>query len=288
MPLPLAGIAAGVGLVSGGLSFLQGSQQSSAARSAAKAANEQALQNYKDQLEYQKASDTYAKWVTEVNTTTTNTEKNYAYWAEGVNYRQNLGYVNQLRNYEVVKSVTQLDLMRRTRASAGADYVQQSQALSDQLQQASMADAVSYMQYMHQSIRARSAIQGEREGLSVDRLVMDYARQAGDQQTLLAIGAGFREGQFTREQGAQVAQYISRYNSQTEYQKQMYQDPLPPFAPLPTLTLPQAPSMTGAAPITSVPTSNAFLNGASSALSGINTGLAIYGQLKQYTTGGKV
>lgn len=285
----LAALSVGIGAISAGLGFAQSQQSNAAAKKAAREADRQAKQNYKDQLEYQEASDKYANWVAEINTITSNTEKNYAYWAQQVNYRQSLSYVNQLRNYEIVRSTTQLDLIRRTRAAAGADFVLQSEALSAQLMEAGMADEVSYMQYLHQSVKARAAMRGEREGNSIDRLAMDYARQAGDQRTLMDLQQGFREGQFTREQAAQVAQYVGRYTSQQEYQKQPYQDPIPPFAPLPTITMPQAPSITGGPPPTISPqTTSAFLNGATALLSGINTGLGVYQGLKGLTTGGKV
>lgn len=273
MAFPVVGaISAGLGV----LSFATG-QKADAARAA------QERQNYEDQIRFQQANDKYAKWMAQINAKITTTEKQYKYWAETVNYNQNLAYVNQLRNYEVVKGIRQAGQVAKTRTSALADYSLQAQALSAQLQEQATADAVSYMQFVHQGVKARGTLMAtEREGKSMDRLIGDYARQVEDFQTIQRINRNFRENQYTRQQAGQVAQYLSRYSSQQFYEKQPYQDPLPPFQPLPTLVMPQAPSMTGGAPA-----NTSGINTFSNILGSVNAGLGLYGQLSQFTSSGR-
>ena len=267
------GIALGLGLLNGAMG---------AAGNSAKAAQEK--QNYKDALAFQKASDKYAKWSAAINTKIANTSSRYRYWSELVNYNQNLSYVNQLRNVELTKAINQSKVVRETRTAAMSDYAVQAQALSEGVREQAMADAVSYYQYIHQGMKARSSVlASEREGQSIDRLVNDYARQMGDMQAIRNINEGFRNRQYTRQQAGQVANYLSKYNSQQFYQMQPYQDPIKPFAPLPTLTMPQPPSMTGAGPsqaATNLGYGNAILGG-------VNTGLSVWQGLQQFTNSGK-
>lgn len=273
MAFPVLG-ALSLGL--GAASFLTG-QKADAARAG------QERQNYRDQLKFQEANDTYARFMAKINAKTTDTEKQYRYWSETVNYNQNLAYVNQLRNWEVVKGVRQAQLVAKTRTASLADYSGQAKALSAQLQEAATADAVSYMQFVHQGAKARGTLMAtEREGKSMDRLIGDYARQVEDFQTVQRINRGFRENQYTRAQASQIAQHLSRYNSQQFYEAQPYQDPLPPFQPLPTLVMPQAPSMTGAGPA-----NMSGINTMSNLLGSVNTGLSLYSGLKQFTSSGK-
>ena len=137
-----------------------------------------------------------------------------------------------------------------------------------------MSDAVSLFQYNVQALKARSTIAaGATEGPSVDRLMNDYARQVGDFTTLKRINDGFKESQYTRQQAGAISQYINQYNSQQFYQQQDYVDPIPPFAPLPTLIGPAGPSMVG-----SGPSAGAALLGAVSG--GLSAGLSTYGALK--------
>ena len=267
------GIALGLGLLNGAMG---------AAGNSAKAAQDK--QNYKDALAFQKASDKYAKWSAAINTKIANTSSRYRYWSELVNYNQNLSYVNQLRNVELTKAINQSKVVRETRTAAMSDYAVQAQALSEGVREQAMADAVSYYQYIHQGMKARSSVlASEREGQSIDRLVNDYARQMGDMQAIRNINEGFRNRQYTRQQAGQVANYLSKYNSQQFYQMQPYQDPIKPFAPLPTLTMPQPPSMTGAGPsqaATNLGYGNAILGG-------VNTGLSVWQGLQQFTNSGK-
>jgi hypothetical protein len=248
------------------------------------AKNAQDKQNYKDALAFQNASDKYARWSARINTKIANTSSKYRYWGELVNYNQNLAYVNQLRNFELTKAINQAKVVRETRTAAMSDYAVQAQALSEGVREQAMADAVSYYQYIHQGMKARSSITAsEREGQSIDRLVNDYARQIGDMQAIRNINEGFRNRQYTRQQAGQVANYLSKYNSQQFYQMQPYQDPIKPFAPLPTLTMPQPPSMTGAGPSQAA----ANIGMANTVLGGINTGLNVWQGLQQFTSSGK-
>ena len=245
-----------------------------------RAAYEQQKQNYEDALKYQKVSDKYARWNAKISARVSNTSAKYKYFTELVAYNQDKSYVNQLRNYELVKAINQAKVVRETRTSAMSDFTLQSQALNEAIREQASADAVSYYQYMQQGIRARSAVlANETEGASADRLYHDYDRQMGDMQTLSQINAGFRNRQYTREQAGQIAQYISRYNSQQFYTQQPYQDPIKPFAPLPTLVMPQPPSMTGAGPSAAA----ANINMASSILGGLNTAMGTYSMLSKYT-----
>jgi hypothetical protein len=247
------------------------------------AAYQQQVQNYKDALKFQKVSDKYARWSAKINARVANTSAKYKHFADLVQYNQEKSYVNQLRNYELVKAINQAKLVRETRTSAMSDYVLQSQALSEGIREQATADAVSYYQYMQQGIRARSAVMAnETEGASADRIYQDYARQVGDMATIQAINTKFKERQYTREQAGQIAQYLSKYNSQQFYQQQPYQDPIRPFAPMPTLVMPPPPSMTGAGPSAAA----AGLNTASAIMGGIQTGFGFYSQLKGLTGGG--
>jgi len=274
MAFPFAALA---GLAIGGLQAGMGAK-------ASQAAYQQQVQNYKDQLKYQRVSDKYARWTAKINTRVANTSAKYKYFADTVQHNQNLSYVNQLRNFELVKAYNQAKVVKDTRTSAMSDYAQQAQALSEGIREQASADAVSYYQYVQQGIRARSAVMAnEQEGASADRIYRDYARQIGDMETLQTINQKFRDRQYSREQAGQVAQYLSRYNSQQFYQQQIYQDPIKPFAPLPTLVMPQAPSMTGAGPSAAA----AGLNTMSAVLGGINAGVSTWQSLQQFTNSGK-
>lgn len=250
--------------------------------SSAQAAQER--QNYKDALKYQKVSDKYARWSSGINAAIANSQSRYRYWAELVNYNQNLSYVNQLRNYELTKAYEQATIVRRTRASAMSDFALQAQALSEGIREQAAQDAVSAYQYAHQALKAQSQMVATgMEGASVDRLVNDYDRQLGDFRALQQINQNFKERQYNREQAGLVANYLSRYNSQQFYKPAPYQDPVRPFAPLPTLVMPPPPSTTGAGPSQMA----ASLSMGNAVLGGINTGLSVWQGLQQFTSSGK-
>ena len=93
-----------------------------------------------------------------------------------------------MRNFELAKSINQAEVVARTRASAGASFVQEAAALVDGFQQQSMADAVSLMQYKQQALRSQASLAASgREGANVDRYINDYARQVGDMATMQQI-----------------------------------------------------------------------------------------------------
>ena len=251
------------GVVSGGLNFLSG------------IANYQAQkQDYVNKLAYKKASDEFASWSARQQAAQTDINNQYKFWGEKVNYGQSLAYTNSLRNYELSKAIVSAEEVARVRSSAGADFISTSDAFAQGFQQEAMSDAVALFQYNVQALKARSTIAaGATEGPSVDRLMNDYARQVGDFTTLKRINDGFKESQYTRQQAGAISQYINQYNSQQFYQQQDYVDPIPPFAPLPTLIGPAGPSMVG-----SGPSAGAALLGAVSG--GLSAGLSTYGALK--------
>jgi hypothetical protein len=272
-----AGLA--IGGANAGLSIFGGMQQNAAEQ--ARYAQEQ--QNYKDAKRFQRANDKFARWQAGFNAKLSNTNSKYQYWAATVNYNQQKSYVNSLRNYETIRAIQQAETVAETRANAMASYIGDSQAISNAYQEADTQDAVARMQYRWRALQARASVQAlEQEGNSVDRIVNDYSRQLGDYETLQNINAGLRKRQYTREQAAQIAQYISRYNSQKFYEEQPYMDPLPPLAPLPTLVMPQPPSMTGAPPTR--PTGNVGLNIATGVLNGVQAGIGAYSTVKGLNT----
>ena len=246
-------IFVGIGLANAGMGVM-GAQSQYAGQ----------MQAYKDQLKFQKANEQFAKWQSKFNKKATDAQNKFQYWGQVVGYNREKAYTNSLRNIEKVKSFKQAKVVFETRAAAGASYIQDSQALSNAYQEQSMQEAVSLQQYQWRALQTRGSVQAmEREGQSVDRIVNDYARQMGDYETLMQINQGIRSRQYTREQAAQVSQYLSRWNSQSFYEEQPYMDPVPPYAPLPTIMMPPPPSMTGAPP--------------SSAALGLNIGTAILG-----------
>lgn len=273
-------ILIGIGAGTTGLNIFGAGQQ----RAAEEAAYKQEQQNYKDARRFQRANNKFAKWQAKFNARLSNTNSKYQYWAATVNYNQQKSYVNSLRNYETIRAIRQAETVAETRANAMAAYVGDSQAISNAYQEADIQDAFGRMQYRWRALQARASVQAlEQEGNSVDRIVNDYSRQLGDYETLQNINAGLRKRQYTREQAAQIAQYISRYNSQKFYDEQPYMDPLPPLAPLPTLVMPPAPSMTGAPPTR--PSGGAYgLNIATGVLNGIQAGIGAYQGLKGLNT----
>ena len=228
-------------------------------------------QDYLNQTALQDANSRFASWQAGFNARIADANAQYKYWSETVNYNQQLSYTNALRNLELVKSIRQAEVVGQTRAAAGAAFVNDSDAISQAYQEASMQEAVAMQQYRWRALQARASVQAMgQEGQSVDRIVNDYARQQGDFETLQQINQKLRSRQYTREQAGQVAQYLSRWNSQQFYEEQPYLDPVAPFAPLPTLLQPPPPSMRGAGPsgaATALNIGTALLGGAQSAIS---------------------
>lgn len=263
-------IGLGIGAISTGMNIFGAQAQNAAAQQA-----------YKDQIAFQKANDKFAKWQAKFNKKATDAQNKFNYWGQVVNYNQNKAYTNSLRNLEHLKAFKQAEQVFKTRAAAGASYIQDSEALSNAYQEQSMQEAVSLQQYQWRALQTRGSVQAmEREGQSVDRIVNDYARQLGDFETLQQINQGIRTRQYTREQAGQVAQYLSRWNSQSFYTEQPYMDPLPPYAPLPTIMMPPAPTMTGAPPSSAA----ASLNIGTAVLGGLQTGLNAWQSLSRLNT----
>ena len=259
-------ISLAFGVASAGMGILQGA-----------ASNQAAQQDYVNQKAYKQANDQFARWQAGFNARANNLNSQYSYWAETVNYGQQMAYAASQRNVELMRSVKQAEVVGQTRANAGAAYALDSSAISQAYEEASMQEAVSLQQYQWRALQARSSVQAmAMEGNSVDRLVNDYARQLGDYETLQSINKGIRTRQYTREQTAQVAQYLSRWNSQQFYEETQVVDPIPPFAPLPALVQPPGPSFTGSGPSKAA----AGLNIASGVLGGINAGIGMAGTLK--------
>jgi hypothetical protein len=243
--------------------------------------NAAAKQDYLNQTAFQEANNEFASWQARLNAKLTDTNAQYKYWAETVNHNQQLAYTGSLRNVELLKAVRQAETVASTRAAAGAGYVQDSDAISQAFAESSMQEAVALQQYQWRSLQGQASVQAMgQEGNSVDRLVNDYARQLGDYETLQTINKGIRGRQYTREQAGQVAQYLSRWQSQSFYDQQQFMDPIAPFAPLPTMIQPPGPSMTGAGP-----SSGALgLNIGTAVMGGVSSGLSMNSQMNGLRT----
>jgi len=245
------------------------------------AANAAAQQDYVNQKAFQSANNKFAMWQAGFNARVNDANNQYKYWSDTVNYNQNLAYTNSLRNVELLKSIRQAETVANTRAAAGSSFLQDSDALGQAYTEASMQEAVALQQYQWRALQGQSSVQAmAMEGNSVDRLVNDYARQLGDYETLQAINQGIRTRQYGREQAGQLAQYLSRWQSQQFYDEQTYVDPVAPFAPLPTLIQPAGPTMTGSGPSSAA----AMLNIGTGILGGISAGISMQGQLNALKT----
>jgi len=263
IPIALGAAQAGLGIAQAGLGY-QAQQQ-----------------DYANQTAFQDANNQFAQWQAGFNARVQDSNAQYKYWADTVNYNQQLSYTHSLRNLELMRSIRQAEVVAETRAATGAAFMRDSEATTQAYQEASMQEAVALQQYQWRALQGRASVQAmAQEGRSVDRLVNDYARQAGDFQTLQEINQRTRSRQYTREQAGQVAQYLSRWNSQQFYEEQPYIDPVAPFAPLPTLITPPPPTMRGGAPSSAA----AALNIGSAVLGGISTGMSFAGQLKGLKT----
>jgi hypothetical protein len=263
-------IAAAFGVAQAGLGIFQGI-----------AGNQAAQQDYLNQVTFQKLSSEFATWQSGLNARISDAGSQYKYWSDTINYNQSLAYVNSQRNVELMRSIRQAEVVGQTRAASGAAYVQDSDAISKAFSEASMQEAVALQQYQWRALQGRASVQAMgMEGNSVDRIVNDYARQEGDYATLQDINKKIRGGQYTREQAGQVAQYLSRWNSQQFYEEQKYIDPIAPFAPLPTLIQPAGPTMTGSGPSSAA----AAINIGTGILGGIQAGIGMQGQLNGLKT----
>ena len=241
-------------------------------------------QEYVNQKAFQEANSKFATWQAGFNARISDANKQHDYWKDTVNYNREFAWTNSLRNVELNRSIAQAETVAETRASAGASYVRDSEAISQQYAEASMQEAVAAKQYKWRSLQARASAQVlNQEGASVDRIINDYSRQEGDYLTLMDINTKLRGRQYTRTQAGQVASYISNWNSQSFYEEQPYMDPLAPFAPLPTLITPAPPTYTGGKPSMAA----AMLNVGAGILGGASTAIGI-SKLGGTTPGGKI
>ena len=260
-----------MGLISGGLSAFTGVLGASQKR----AAQQQA---YVNDLAFQDANNRFSVWQAGFNAKVQDANKQFQFWQETFNYNQQRIFANSQQNVELMREADQAEVVFQTRVNSGVAYVEESAALSDQLAEAEMASAVAQQQYTWRALSARASVQALNvEGNSVDRIVNNYAFQLGDQISLAAIESDLRERQYSRAQAAQVSQYLSRWNSQTFYEGQEFQDPIAPFAPLPTMITPPPPSRTGAPP------SNAAfaMDVATGLLGGVSSGFSTYNSMKR-------
>jgi hypothetical protein len=231
-------ISAGIAGVSTALNLFGAGQQNAAAK-----------QDYLNQSSFQQATNQFAQWQANQNQRFSDANAQYQFWGQQVQYQQQLGYVHQLQSFELAKQINQANVVRDSRAAAGAEFIGNSQAASDRLQEVAMQAAVAQQQYGWRTLQARASVQAmDAEGLSVDRLINNYARQAGDYNTIAQINDGLQRNQFNREQTALVGRYLSEWNSQQFYTPTTYIEPIEPFAPMPSLMQPAAPSMTGTGP----------------------------------------
>lgn len=263
-------------LISGGISAVGGGLQAFGKNAAAR-------QKYADDLAFQDANNRFSLWQAGFNARVQDANAQYKYWETTFNYNQSQVFANSQRNLEFMKAAEQARIVQENRAAAGAAYVSDSSALADGYMEAEMSAAVAQQEYTWRALQARASVQALNvEGNSVDRMVNDYAAQLGDQMTLEAINQGIRQRQYSRTQAAAVTQYLNRWNAQDFYEPTQIQDPIKPFAPLPTMIAPPPPSRTGAPP-----SQAAFLtNLGTAALGGVAAGFSTYGSMKALKTPG--
>lgn len=265
------------GLIMGGLDMgmgiLSGITQQKAAQ-----------QDYLNQVGFQNANNQFARWQAGFSKKIGDANNQYAYWQQTLQHNQDLAYVNSLRNVEIAKATESASRVEQVRTAAGADYINTQEAITQQLAETQMADAVAHQQYQLQVLKGRaSVIAGNQTGATVDRLIQDYDRQQGDWETIQSINEGLRTKQFSRQQAGAIAQYLNNYNSQQFYAEQPYLEPMAPFQPLPTLLAPAAPSMTGSAPGGGA----LGLSIGTSILGGALSGFKTFSSLNSWTTSGK-
>jgi hypothetical protein len=258
-------VSAGVAGVSTILGFFQQS-----------AADEARQQDYLNQSAYGNANAQFSRWQAGMNQKVNTLNGQYNYWGQTVQYNQNLAYTSQLRNYELAKELAQADRVAQARVGAGANYILKSEAISQQLQERGMQEAVALQQYNYRALQSSAAYQAmAQEGQSTDRYVANFARQAGDYATIMKINQGLQQRQYRREQVAAITQYLNEYNSQQFYEPTPYVDPIAPFPPLPSLVMPPPPSMVGGAPA-----SSGALGVGTQLLGGFNTYVGTYQAIK--------
>ena len=251
-------ISLGISAVSTGLGLFGANSQAKAQQ-----------QEYRTQRSFQEATNKFAKWQSDLNARFQNAASQQQYWQATLQHNQQLAYVHQLQNFELAKQASQADLVANTRAAAGAEFVGNSEAMAAQFQEAAMQELVAQQQYHWRALQGRASVQAmDQQGQSVDRLINNYAKQAGDYDSIAAINRKLQDKQYTRQQAASVGRYLSQWNSQSFYEPTRYIEPMAPFVPLPALMMPSAPSMTGVAP--------------SGGIGGLGLGTALLGGIGTY------
>lgn len=257
-----------VSAVVGGLSMGLGLLQSSAENSARQ-------QQYLNETAYANATAQFNRWQAGMNQQISSLNGQYRYWAETVQYNQQLAYTSQLRNYELAKELAQADKVIQARQGAGTNYALTQQGIANQLQERGMQEAVAMQQFNYRALQASAAYQASaQEGQSMDRFVRDFSRQAGDYATLRQINQGLENRQYRANQVAAITKYLNEYNSQQFYEPTPYVDPVAPFPPLPSMVMPAGPSMQGAAPMNTT-----GLGAATALMGGVNAYLSTAAQI---------
>lgn len=239
-------------------------------------------QDYLNQVAYQDATSEFNNWQASFNAELKDLNSQYAYWAETLNYNQNKVYSKQLLNYEFARELQQAERVMENRVSATSQYAMTAEALQAGLQERGMQEAVALQQFQYRALQASAAYQAAgQEGKSMDRYVRNFARQAGDQRAIQNVNAKLRTRQYTRDQMSAVARFMEQYNQQDFYVKSPIQEPVMPFAPLPTMVMPPGPTMRGAAP-----QSNFWMDTATAGLGAANTYMSTAQAVKSLGDGG--
>tara|TARA_R100000781_G_C4081208_1_gene127808 strand:- start:2605 stop:3495 length:891 start_codon:yes stop_codon:yes gene_type:complete len=235
--------------------------------------NKAKQQDYLNQTAFQNATTAFNTWQAGLNADIQDLNSDYQYWAETVQYNNNLAQVAANRNYEFSRELVQAETVARTRASATAAGMIDADAIAGQLRERAMQESMAIMQQKRRALQANATVQAMSKtgaGRTLESFERNFAFQLGEYTTISSINEGIRNRQYRRDQYANIARSLSQYNSQQFYERQKYIDPIAPFAPLPTLVMPPPPSMTGAKPIDTT-----LLGAGTAVLGGVNTALGI-------------
>jgi len=249
-----------------GLSLLGGAQKKKAQR-----------QDYANQVAFQDATSEFNAQQASRNAEIQDLNADYKYWADTVQYNNQLAQVQSNRNYEFSKELVEAERVNQARVSAGASYVVNADVIAQQLRERAMQESMALMQQNRRALAssstARVSLNG---GKDLERFERNFAFQKGEYATISAINSNLRDRQYRRDQMGNITKYLNQYNSQQFYQRQTFMDPIAPFAPLPTLVQAPPPSMRGAGPA-----NTALLDTATSVLGGVNTALNFGSNLKK-------
>lgn len=167
------------------------------------------------------------------------------------------------RNFEQLKANQQEEMMRINRMLADNSYADEISQLNLRLQQEQAASSQEQQKGAIAGLKSRGEIVASgRLGNSVDNLVADVYRQQAQFDFATSQNLAFTGDQIQQQKRGVAAQRGSRIASQQAYIKQPVLDPMEPMYQ-------KAPSM--------LPF---ILQGGSSILSGVSTGLNTYGTIK--------